>query len=114
MDTTPFSEQIRFMSKGMLDAELTEELAELAQAIRDHRKKGTLTLTLTLKPEVGRNGDVTMVTISPDIKVSKPQPPRISSRMWLTHDGDLLRDDPDQGSLDLKTVDTDQGDLKQL
>jgi len=112
--TTPFSQQISHMAKGTLDAELTSELAKLVKAINDHGKKGTISLTLTLKPEVV-NGEVTMINISPDVKVSKPQPQRMSSRMWPTYDGDLLRNDPDQSELDLKTVATEpKEEAKQL
>ena len=110
---TPFSQQIAHLSKGTLDAELTEALGDLVKAINDHGKKGSITLTLTLKPE-SVHGEVKMITVSPDVKVSSPQPQRMSSRMWPTYDGDLLRDDPDQGTLDLKSINTETGEIKQL
>jgi len=102
---TPFSQQISHLSKGTLDAELTATLTDLVKAINDHGKKGSITLTLNLKPEV-QNGEVKMISIKPDVKVSSPQPQRLSSIMFPTYDGDLLRNDPDQAQLDLKTVDT--------
>ncbi len=112
---TPFSQQIAHLAKGTLDAELTQVLTELVKAINDHRKKGSISVTLSLKPEVV-HGEVTMITVSPDVKVSSPQPQRMSSRMWPTFDGDLLRNDPDQVELDLKEVDTLQptGAAKEL
>ena len=113
-EVTPFSQQISHMAKGTLDAELTSELTKLVKSINDHGKKGSITLTLNLKPEVV-NGEVTMINITPDVKTSKPQPQRMSSRMWPTYDGDLLRNDPDQAELDLKAVNTQpQGEAKEL
>ncbi len=111
---TAFSQQIAHLAKGTLDAELTLALTDLVKAINDHGKKGSITLTLSLKPEV-QNGEVKMISIKPDVKVSSPQPQRLSSIMWPTYDGDLLRNDPDQGTLDLKTVDVEQtGKAKEL
>ena len=104
---TAFSQQIAHLAKGTLDAELTQALTDLVKAINDHGKKGSITLTLSLKPEV-QNGEVKMISIKPDVKVSSPQPQRLSSIMWPTYDGDLLRNDPEQGTLDLKEVDTEQ------
>ena len=111
---TPFSQQLSHLAKGTLDAELTEALSDLVKAINDHGKKGSISLTLTLKPE-SINGEVKMITVSPDVKVNSPQPQRMSSRMWPTYDGDLLRDDPDQATLDLKEVATEPtGEAKEL
>jgi hypothetical protein len=110
---TAFSQQIASLAKGTLDAELTEALSELVKAINDHGKKGSITLTLSLKPEV-QNGEVKMISIKPDVKVSSPQPQRLSSVMWPTYDGELLRDDPDQAQLDLKSVDIETGEVKEL
>lgn len=104
-DQTPFSQQIAHLSRGMLDAELTEELAELIKAIIQHGKKGSITLTLNIKPELAQ-GEVVNVTVSPDVKTTKPSPERLSSRMYPTYDGDLLRNDPNQGELDLREIDT--------
>lgn len=36
---TPFSQQIAYINKGTLDAELTETLAMIIQAVRETRKK---------------------------------------------------------------------------
>jgi hypothetical protein len=67
-----------------------------------------------LKPEV-QNGEVKMISIKPDVKVSSPQPQRMSSIMWPTYSGELLRNDPDQAQLDLKEVTTQpKEEAKQL
>jgi hypothetical protein len=111
---TAFSQQIANLAKGTLDAELTEALSDLVKAINDHGKKGSISLTLSLKPEV-QHGEVKMIAIKADVKVSSPQPQRLSSIMWPTYDGDLLRDDPEQAQLDLKQVETQpKEEAKQL
>lgn len=114
MTTTPFSQQIAHMAKGTLDLELTEELAELVKAIQMHGKKGSITLLLDLKPQMMSSGEVHTILINPKITTAQPQPVRMTSQMFPTGDGDLLRNDPDQGSLDLKTVDTETGEIKEL
>lgn len=113
MDQTPFSEQLKHLAKGTLDAELTETLAELVRDINLHGKKGSLTLKLDLKPEVA-GGEVRVIAILPSVSVTVPQPQRIASHLWPTFDGDLLRQDPDQPELDLRQVDTETGEIKQL
>jgi len=113
MDNTPFSEQIKYLAKGTLDAELTQTLGDLVKAITDHQKKGSITLTLNLKPE-SVNGEVQRINIMPNVAVSSPQPQRMTSTMWPTYEGDLLRNDPDQPELDLKQVDTETGEVKQV
>lgn len=114
MEQTPFSQQIAHMSKGSLDSELTEELAELVKSISLHRKKGSITLTLNIKPEVVQ-GEVTNVTITPEVKSKRPSPTRLSARMYPTYEGDLLRNDPDQGELELREIEPkEQGEAKEL
>ncbi len=115
MENTPFSQQIAHLSKGTLDLELTETLSNLVKAINEHAKKGSITLTLSLKPEVIK-GEVKMLKISAEVKVSTPQPQRITSHLYPTYEGDLLRLDPDQGQLDLKevSIDKDTGEIREL
>lgn len=40
-NTTPFSQQLAYINKGTLDAELTEALAEVIKAVRETGKKGS-------------------------------------------------------------------------
>ena len=101
---TPFSQQLAHMAKGSLDDTLTDELAELVKAIRDTRQGGTISLKLELKPKVDSTGDVIMIDIKPDYSVKPPAMPVLGATMYPTADGDLLRNDPDQGELDLQTV----------
>lgn len=114
-NNTMFSQQIAHLAKGSTDMELTEALTSLVKSINDHQKKGTITLTLTLKPKV-HHGEVKWISIQPKISVTEPDPDRMSSVFFPTHSGDLLRDDPEQGEMDLKEVkvDTDTGEIREL
>ncbi len=39
--TTPFNQQISYLGKGSVNAEATEELAKLVQAVRETGKKAS-------------------------------------------------------------------------
>ncbi|MFH5043489.1 hypothetical protein ABWM37_10805 [Klebsiella michiganensis] len=102
-NTTPFSQQLAYINKGTLDAELTEALAEVVKAVRETRKKGAVTLTLNCSMLNGRDENVMKVT--PKVTRAIPELERADTIMFSTHDGSLLRDDPDQHQLDLKVID---------
>lgn len=101
---TPFSQQLAYINKGTLDAELTETLAMIIKAVRETRKKGSVTLTLNCEMLNTRTEDTIKVT--PDVKFSKPKLELADTIMFSTIDGDLLRDDPDQIKMNLQVVDT--------
>jgi hypothetical protein len=103
-EKTPFSQQIAFMSKGMLDDELTEVLAEVVRAVRETGKQGTV--SLNLKIGMLNRADENTMKITPTITHKAPEADRAEAIMWSTADGDLLRNDPDQRALDLREVET--------
>lgn len=110
LQTTPFSQQLAFLSKGCLDAELTEHLAELIKAVRDTGKGGSI--TLQLKISMLNQRDENAVKVTPAVSVKTPKLPPYDSVMFSTADGDLLRDDPKQRVLDLREVKkSDRGPL---
>lgn len=104
---TNFSQQIAYINKGTLDIELTETLAMIIQAVRETRKKGSVTLTLSVEMLNPRTDDQMKVT--PDVKFNKPKLELADTIMFSTADGDLLRDDPDQVQMDLKIIETKSG-----
>lgn len=109
-DVTPFSQQMAFFNKGMLDSEVTEMLAELVKAVRDTGKKGSLTLTINVSMLNRR--DENAMKITPNIKSKLPVLERADTIMYSTYDGALLRNDPDQPSLDLREVQTQQTEVR--
>ncbi|PID44065.1 MAG: hypothetical protein CSB48_02795 [Proteobacteria bacterium] len=102
MAITNFSQNLAFMNKGMTDAELTEELASLVKAVRETGKAGSL--TLKLKVQMMNQQAEDMITIEPVISATPPKLPGKKALFWSTCDGDLLRNDPEQIELELKTV----------
>lgn len=99
---TPFSQQIAFMSRGVLDAELTEELASVVKAVRETGKAGEITLKIKVRKLDNRNEDA--VRLTPVVSAKVPQLPPYDTIMFSTGDGDLLRDDPHQQKLPLQEV----------
>lgn len=81
--------------------DLSQELADLLEAVDRTQKVGTVTLVLKVKPE-GEG----MYSIKEEIKSSQPQLPRGQSIFWGTPDGNLVTSDPSQGDLELKQVST--------
>jgi hypothetical protein len=102
LNTTPFSQQLAFLSKGCLDAELTQALADVVKSVRDTGKKGSISLTITVTKLNGRDEDC--VRLIPAVKITTPKLPPYESVMYSTADGDLLREDPKQRKLDLREV----------
>lgn len=100
---TPFSQTLAYLEKGCLDAELTEQLAEVIKGVRDTGKQGTVTLQLKVSLMKGTEDTV---TVQSTVNNKVPQLDRAQTIMWSTYDGDLIRNDPHQQSLDLKTVAT--------
>lgn len=99
---TPFSQQIAYLGKGAIDEEATDALAQVVQAVRTTRKKGQVTLVIDVSMLDQRSED--SVAIQASVKQKVPQLPSPKTVMFSTHDGDLLRDDPDQQTLELRQV----------
>lgn len=100
---TPFSQQLAYINRGTLDAELTEALAEVIKAVRETGKKGAVTLTLNCAMLNTR--DENTMKLTPKVTRSVPELDRADTIMFSTADGDLLRDDPSQTQLDLRVID---------
>lgn len=99
---TPFSQQIAYLSRGSLDDELTEALAEVVRAVRETGKPGVLSVQLKVQRLNAR--DENAVKITPKVTTKCPQLAPYESVMFSTYDGDLLRNDPNQRTLDLQEV----------
>ncbi|MCD8547129.1 MAG: hypothetical protein LRY38_01480 [Aeromonadaceae bacterium] len=104
MTQTPFNQQLAFFNRGSLNDELTEAMADVVKSVRETGKQGTITLTLKVSMLNKRDEDA--VKITPSIKSTKPELDRAETIMWSTADGDLLRNDPHQNTLDLQVVPT--------
>lgn len=101
-ENTKISEHLRVWNGGEIDAEITEELSKLVRDVKITGKKGTITLAITVTPE-DKEGDYVSLTMT-KIKVSAPEVRRRSALFYASNDGDLLRNNPTQVEIPLRTV----------
>jgi len=99
---TPFSQQLAYLSRGLFDSEATEKLAEVVQSVRETGKTGEFALIIKVTKLNAR--DENALKLAPTIKVKIPKQAPYETIMFSTADGDLLRDDPHQSSLELEVV----------
>lgn len=107
----PFGVWLQDQRNGGLHRELSEGLAEIAQAVESHNKQGKLTLTITVKPAGTAQH---MVIVADQVKVEIPQPDKPTSMFFTDTAGNLSRRDPRQAELPLKSVDGGTDDPKPL
>lgn len=96
----PFAEWLREQRNGAAQAELTDHLAELVEAVSMHGKAGTLTLKITVRP-AGSTGLGTVLVMD-EVAVKKPQGERQEAIWFVDRDFGLTRHDPSQLRLDLR------------
>lgn len=96
----PFDEWLPKHRHGGCLAEITEKMAEVAEAVMDTQKAGTITLKITLAP-LGK-GNKRTVIVSDDVKAKVPEHDRDESMFYIGDRGQLLRDDPDQLAMDFR------------
>lgn len=93
--------------KELQESLLTEasgELAKLAIAVKQTKKKGTLSLTLTVEPQKGG-----AISVSAALSTKAPSTtPQHLTIYFLTPEGQLVRDNPDQKELSLTAHDGGQ------
>lgn len=94
-----FTDIIGHLEGGHTFEDLNDRLRELAQAVTEHGKPGTLSLTLTVSPN-GRHN----YTVVPEVKVKLPQAARMKTIFFGDEYGNLLRRDPRQKQLPFKDV----------
>mgnify|MGYP000216820846 CR=1 FL=1 len=107
-----FSVFLQDLQDGRTHSEMSAKLTELIEAVRATGRGGEITLVIKVKPAT--RGDVDKVTITDDVRLKLPAPDRKTDIFWLTDAGELSRNHPRQGDLDLKTVAKPAlGDLKE-
>ncbi len=97
----PFSEWITDHAQGVVDDEMTVELAALVESVSHLRRKGELTLKIVVEPagEGGRS-----VSTACEVSAKPPKPAPEQSIFFVGEGGSLHRKDPFQGALNLKRV----------
>lgn len=84
--------------------ELGERLAEVIDAVQATSKKAKITLTLEVAPR-GKLVNSDAVDVIPTVKTTLPEPEAPPVMMFIGKEpGVLTRNDPNQGTLDLRPV----------
>lgn len=91
-----FTHLLPELQKGRVNDEITQKLAEVAQAVIDTGKKGSVTLTLNVEP----TGDGAAVKVKDALKAVVPEPDRRATLFFVGDDGELSRSDPRQTDIE--------------
>ena len=110
LKTVPFADNLRYIGKGAINDELTEKMAELVKAVRETGKKGEITLKISVAMMASGNED--MVKLTPMVSAKIPETDSPVTIMYSTHDGDLLREDPDKQQTTLRQVEDTPTELR--
>lgn len=97
----PFATVLQQVGKGAAHTKLSELLADLAAAVAEHQKAGTLTVTVKVEPTKGTE----TLTVSVTSTVKAPQS-TVASIFFATEEGQLTRHDPRQIEAPLAAVGT--------
>ena len=107
MSIKPFSETMNAVRYGALLNELDAGWNELVNKVRDTDKSGSMTITFKLTPGKGA-----AMEIEDDVKFKIPKLAKGSTLMFPTVEGNLQRSDPNQRTLELRSVDMSTGEIK--
>lgn len=88
-----FSEQLKQIRNGDLDAEVTEALAECVRAVYEGGGTASVTLKITMKRAAGNRGYITVID---DVTKKLPKKPANESILFAQPDGTLWEDNPKQ------------------
>ena len=101
MSAPAFAVFLQDLQDGRTHSELSGNLTELLQTVRETGKGGSLTLKIKVKPS-GRGADVDKVSITDAITLDLPKLERGDDLFYLTDDNELSRNHPRQGRLELQ------------
>lgn len=92
----PFTDILRDIRRGRAVDQATQALADVVRAVDLTGKPGTVTLTLTIKPEKGGGSQKTIIA---SVKAKKPEADIPEAVFFSDPDGDLHRSDPSQSEM---------------
>lgn len=81
------------LRRGEFAVELADALEAVTVAVREHKKGGTVTVKIEIKPMKGAND---VVTVADTVAVKAPRGERAASVRFTTADGALHVDPPNQ------------------
>lgn len=92
----PITDVLRDIRRGRAVEQATRLLAEVVRAVDETGKPGSVTLTLTVKPEKGGGSQKTIIAA---VKAKKPEGDIPEAVFFSDPDGDLHRTDPAQSEM---------------
>lgn len=96
----PITDTLKHIGGGYLLDEAAEKLAKLVSSVGETGRPGKMTIELTLK-KATRGG---AMLITGKTKLSAPAEEPMEAMLFATPEGNLVADDPNQKSLDLKII----------
>ncbi len=96
----PLADVLRELDRGRVHDQASTMLRDLIAAVADTGRKGTLTLTIALKPMKAEG----RVTATAAVSVKAPAPEPRESIFFIDDEHNLVRDDPHQPYLPLQDV----------
>jgi hypothetical protein len=111
MNTSPpidgaFLAMLQQQRRGECMNDLADAVRKLTTAVQLTGRAGDLVLKLTLRPASKGAGNA--LVIEDDIRLKEPKPEQPGSIFFADEDGNLLREDPRQLNMELRTVDGGQ------
>ena len=88
------------MKSGAVAADISAKFDDVVKAVLETAGKGELTIKLTVEPsKMGMGGCVIEVTAKHECKTKKPELAIGNSVFFVTRDGRLTREDPNQEAM---------------
>lgn len=98
-----FSEQLPQIAGGAFEKELTDALADVLEYVTTHGGKPKITAEMELSTQLTKAGPMIKIAYRVSVKYPKEKP--VDFSMFLSPEGNLLLDNPNQGKLPFAEVD---------
>lgn len=96
------------MRNGKVAADINEKFQDVLRGVLETGGKGEVTIKLFVRPaKMGMGGAVIEVETEHEVKTKRPELPIGKSTFFVTADGNLTRNDPEQ-----EAMFTQEGELK--
>lgn len=92
----PFAAVIQDIQGGDVANQAATAIQELVNAVREHGRKGELTLKVTVQP---LKGNPNALNVSGEVTVKPPKPEPAAGIFFYDKDGNLLRENPKQATI---------------
>lgn len=101
-----FSEQLPLIAGGAFERELTDALADALEYVSTHGGKPKITAEMELSSQITKAGP--MIKIGYRVAVKYPKEKPVDFAMFLSPEGNLLLDNPNQGNLPFREVEIER------